>query len=156
MAIKVRRATIADLETIESLWKEMAIFHQELDPYFTIISEAEDNHRRYMIDLLQDESKRVFVADDSVRLLGYLVADVKSYPPIYKHKYYGHIGAISVTASARRKGIGKMLLNKALAWFREQQLQRVECGVAVLNNVSQAFWDGMGFRGFMEIKVLEL
>ena len=109
-----------------------------------------------MIDLLQDESKRVFVAEHSVGLLGYLVADVKSYPPVYTHKYYGHIGAISVTASARRKGIGKMLLNQSLKWFREQKLQRVECEVAVLNNLSKAFWNGMGFRGFMEIKVLEL
>ena len=154
--MQIRLANLDDIDAIELLWKEMAIFHQSIDPYFTIIPEADANHRTYMTALLQDESKRIFVADDAGCLLGYLMADVKAYPPIYVHKNYGHIGGISVTASARRKGVGKELLGAALDWFREQGLQRVECGVAVENMISQGFWKGMGFRGFMEKHVLDL
>jgi len=154
--MQIRQATLEDIDGIELLWKEMAVFHQKIDSYFTIIPEAEANHRTYMTGLLQDESKRIFVADDAGCLLGYLMADVKAYPPIYFHKNYGNIGGISVTASARRKGVGRKLLSVALEWFRDQGLQRVECGVAVENPLSQGFWKGVGFRGFMEMHVLNL
>jgi ribosomal protein S18 acetylase RimI-like enzyme len=154
--MQIRRAILTDLDAVEALWLEMALFHQNIDPYFTIIHEAEANHRTYMTGLLQDDAKRIFVADDSERLLGYLMAEVNAYPPIYVHQNYGHIGAISVTASARRQGIGHQLLVAALDWFRTQGLLRVECAVAVENPVSQRFWKGQGFRGFMEIHVLDM
>jgi ribosomal protein S18 acetylase RimI-like enzyme len=154
--MQIRRATLADLDAIEPLWKEMALFHQNIDPYFTIIPEAEANHRVYMSSLLRNDEKRIFVADDSGCLLGFLMAEVNTYPPIYVHKQFGYIGTISVTESAWRKGIGRLLLDAALDWFRAQGLQRVECSVAVENPVSQGFWKGRGFRGFMETHVLDL
>jgi ribosomal protein S18 acetylase RimI-like enzyme len=154
--MQIRRATLTDLDAIESLWMEMALFHQQVDPYFTIIPEAEDNHRNFMTGLLQDQVKRVFVADNGDQILGYLVAEINAYPPIYLHKNYGYIGAISVTTAARRQGIGHQLLAAALDWFRAEGLQRVECSVAVENPVSQGFWKRAGFRGFMEKHVLEI
>lgn len=154
--MQIRQATLEDIDGIESLWKEMAVFHQKIDSYFTLIPEAEANHRTYMTGLLQDDSKRIFVADDAGQIIGFLKAEINAYPPIYLYKNYGHIGAISVTASARRKRVGRCLLDTALDWFREQDLQRVECSVAVENSVSQGFWKGVGFRGFMETHVLNL
>ena len=115
----IRRAALDDLDAIEPLWKEMALFHQNLDPYFTIIPEAETRHRTYMSELLQDESKRIFVADDGAKLLGYIMAEINAYPPIYECTEYGHIGAISITRAARRQGVGRKLLDVALDWFRE-------------------------------------
>ena len=145
-----------DIDAIESLWKEMAIFYQKIDSYFTINYEAEANHLAYMTGILTDDSKRIFVADDAGFILGYMMTYVKAYPPIYMHKNCGYTGGISVTASASCKGIGKKLLCAGLEWFRKQGLQRVECGVAVENPLSQGFWKGVGFRGFMEKHVLEL
>jgi len=109
-----------------------------------------------MTGLIQDDSKRVYVAEEKGLLLGYLTAQVNSYPPIYLHEMYGYIGGISVNASARRKGVARKLVNTALDWFREAGIRRVECGVAVENPVSQSFWKGMGFRCFVEKHVLEL
>ena len=154
--MQIRRATLADLDAIEKLWQEMALFHQNLDSYFMLNDQADVCHRAYMGELLKDDTRRVFVANDGPNLLGYLMAEINSYPPIYEHTQYGHISALSVTASARRRGIGRQLLEAALDWFREQGLKRVECGVAVENSVSQGFWKDAGFRGFIEKHVLEL
>ena len=156
MLMKIRRASLDDLDNIESLWWEMMEFHVSLDNYFTLKPEAGIHHEKYMTGLIKDEETRVFVADGDGQLLGYIVAGVSDYPPIYLLKNHGHIGAISVTASARRLGIGTKLLDAALDWFRTQGLQRVECGVAVENPVSRAFWEEMGFRGFMANYVLDL
>ena len=35
--MQIRLANLDDIDAIELLWKEMAIFHQYIDPYFTII-----------------------------------------------------------------------------------------------------------------------
>ena len=154
--MQIRRATLNDLDDIESLWQEMVDFHLALDDYYSLAPEAHTNHREYMAGLIQDETRRIFVAEDNGQLLGYLMAEVSDYPPIYIYKSYGHIGAISVAASARRTGIGRQLLEIALDWFCEQGLQRVECGVAVNNSVSQGFWKAMGFRGIVERCVMDL
>lgn len=154
--MEIRCATPSDLDAIEFLWREMMEFHIAYDDYFDLALEADANHRDYMAGLFQDEKKRIFVADDGNEILGYLMAEINSYPPIYLHQNYGHIGAISVTQSARRKGVGNQLLAAALEWFRENNLQRVECAVAVENPLSQGFWKGMGFRSIMETLMLEL
>ena len=154
--MNIRRATLADLDAIELLWREMMDFHIAIDDYFIMVPEADTNHREYMTGLLQNEAKCIIVADDNGQIIGYLMAEINDYPPIYLQKQYGHISAISVTASAQREGIGHQLLDAALDWFRGQGVKRVECAVAVENPVSQRFWKGLGFRGIMETHVLEL
>jgi ribosomal protein S18 acetylase RimI-like enzyme len=154
--MNIRQATLKDINAIEILWKEMATLHQEIDSYFMLIPEAEESHRSYMVSLIKDGSKRVFVAEKFGSLLGYLVADVKDYPPIYRYKRYGHISGISVSTADRRKGVGRKLLGAALEWFQTMGLKRVECGVAVNNHLSQGFWKEMGFRAYMEKHVLDL
>lgn len=154
--MQIRKAIVTDLDQIEKLWKEMMIFHADLDDYFQTTSDAEDNHRSYMSGLLDDVGKRVFIAEESGVLLGYIVVMIEDYPPIYHHKKFAEISSISVTKSVRRRGIGRKLLDTALDWCREQGVVRVECAVAVKNPTSQDFWKGVGFRGYVERCVLEL
>ena len=66
--MQIRRATLADLDPIEALWREMMDFHAAFDDHFTLSSQADANHRIHMTNLLQDESKRIFVADDGDQL----------------------------------------------------------------------------------------
>ena len=91
-----------------------------------------------------------------IRLIGYLMAEINTYPPIYLRQNYGHIDAISVTRLAQRRGVGRQLLEIVLDWFREQGLERVECSVAVENPVLQGFWKKTGFRGLLETDVMGL
>ena len=151
----IRTANLQDLDAIEALWKEMMRFHAALDPYFVTIPEADVAHRSYMATLLQDETKHVFVADDG-QILGYLVMMIQDYPPIYEVQKFAEISAISVTAAARRQGVGRQLVEAVLNFCRENGIQRVECSVAVANSVSQGFWKGSGFRGVLERCVLDL
>ena len=61
--MQIRRATLHDLDAIESLWREMMDFHATLDDYFALDPDADANHREYMAGLIQEEAKRIFVAD---------------------------------------------------------------------------------------------
>jgi len=154
--MQIRRAISTDLDPIEKLWKEMMLIHAEFDDYFITTINAEDSHRSFMSNLIGDGGKRVFVAEKDGKLLGYIVVMIEDYPPIYNHKRFAEISAISVAESERRHGIGRKLLGAALDWCRSQGINRVECAVAVQNPVSQGFWKGVGFRSYMERCVMEL
>ena len=56
----------------------MAIFHQEIDSYFTILFEAQEKYGVYMTSLIQEETKRVFVADKNGKILGYMIVKRKN------------------------------------------------------------------------------
>jgi GNAT superfamily N-acetyltransferase len=60
----------------------------------------------------------------------------------------GAINAIGVTANARRQGIGEMLFEEAMEWFREQGLAVVKAGWAIANPLSAPFWIAQGFRPY--------
>ena len=154
--MKIRQAEPDDLDAIEDIWKELMRLHGRVDEYFRISPTAEANHRDYATLLIEDKTRRVLVADYDGRLLGYVVAEIVAYPPIYRRDRYGHIGAIAVAESARRIGIGRQLLDAALDWFREQGLERAECEVAVRNEISRSFWAEAGFRSVVETMVFDL
>ncbi len=154
--MKVRPAQPEDLDSIELLWLEMMEFHINLDEYFVIDPEAEVVHRKYMKNILEGGSSQVLVAEDGKQILGYLVMRVCENPPIYPHKKYVEISALSVSEKSRRKGVGRQLVNGAFDWSSDQGITRVECSVAVKNPISKAFWEKLGFRGTVERCFLDL
>jgi ribosomal protein S18 acetylase RimI-like enzyme len=153
--MNVRKAQLADLDGIVRLWKEMMLFHATQDSYFVMSARAEASYCDYAAGNIQDEAKLVLVCCISDRIIGYVHAAVLDYPPIYPVTRYAEILEIAVTESERRMGAGRLLLQHALDWAREQGMTRVECKVAVHNPVSQGFWKKNGFRGYVEGCVLE-
>jgi ribosomal protein S18 acetylase RimI-like enzyme len=154
--MKVRTAHPDDLDAIESLWLEMMRFHSDLDDYFVTIPEAETVHRKYMKSILEGDSSQVLVVDDGGKIMGYLVMKVCDNPPIYPHKKYVQISALSVGERHRRKGVGCQLVKAAFKRSHDQGITRVECSVAVKNPVSRAFWKKLGFRATVERCFLDL
>ena len=52
LIMNIRRASLDDLDNIESLWREMMDFHASLNDYFTLIPEAGIHHEKYMTGLI--------------------------------------------------------------------------------------------------------
>jgi ribosomal protein S18 acetylase RimI-like enzyme len=57
--------------------------------------------------------------------------------------HHGHIISIAVDPARRRKGIGKILLERAIAHPR---IRKLRAEVRVSNKGAQAFYEEMGFR----------
>ena len=56
-----------------------------------------------------------------------------------------------VRAHERRRGIGRGLVERALAWVRERGVERCEVRVASLNAEGQQFWRSLGFGDLMDV-----
>jgi GNAT superfamily N-acetyltransferase len=143
--IEIRKARKDDLGEIVELWKEFMDFHRDRDRFFTRSHDGHTRFRRYVGDNLRDPAWLVLVAIEADRPVGYLMATVLEYPPVFKIKRHGFVQDVAVTEVARRHGVASALFERAEHWFRQRGLSRIELNVAAANGVSQSFWRKMGF-----------
>lgn len=132
------------------LWKELMDFHRDFDPLFTRSPEGASNFQKFILENMNSDDSRMFVAEEQDgKLVGYLKADVAKYPPVFEKAKYGLIADIAVTASRRRDGIGKILVDTAAKWFLKKGISRMEMRLVNANPVSTAFWAKMGFKPYI-------
>lgn len=153
----VRPATEQDSEAIVALWRELMAVHQELAPLVWRLSDdAEARYREHLGKMLQDPDRRVFVAEQESEVVGYLVVQKGTRPPVLAHSTRGIFGEIFVSPSARCRGVGRELVEAGLRWFREEGLAMAEVSYASDNPMSVPFWEGLGFRRYQVAGVRSL
>jgi RimJ/RimL family protein N-acetyltransferase len=155
--MKLRKAVSSDINVVTELWKDMMLLHQNYDRYFSLEEKAEKAYQKYAEENIQSGSKFFKVClDENNDIVGYVLADIIEYPPIYPIKRFIEIIEMVIRKDQRRKGIGEIMLKDVLYWAKEKGITRVECKVAIENPISQGFWKKNGFRGYSESLVLEI
>jgi len=113
--VTVRQATEEETEAIVTLWHELMAMHQELTPLvWTLSEDAEARYREHLTSMLQDENRRVLVAEQNGAVVGYVVVQKGTRPPVLANSDYGVFGEICVAPSARRTGVGGALVAAGL------------------------------------------
>jgi len=153
---RIRKATWEDTEAISELWKELMDFHKERDRRFTRSADGHKRFAEFISGRIAHETSCVLLAEQQDEIVGYCLATISKYPPVYEHQEYGAIFDLAVTENCRRKGIGQALAEAALQWFSEQDIHRVEVRVATLNKISTSFWKKMSFVPYIEIVYKEI
>lgn len=146
----VRRATPGDFPVIIELWKEFMDFHMRDGGFY---QRAPDGHLRWkdhMLGKLDADDYLILVACLENEPVGYCIASIMDYPPVFTTRNYGYIWDMAVTAKARRRGIAKALFEGARQWIEDKGVTRVELKVDAYNETSRAFWKAMGFGAHTE------
>ena len=84
-----------------------------------------------------------FLALEGDQLLGFAVADDRW---LEEGEPVGEIHEIVVSSRARSKGVGKALMERALAHFREKGLAKAGLWVGVTNDKAYEFYRHLGFQ----------
>lgn len=150
-AFHIRSAVTDDTPAITAIWQEFMDFHAQRDRHFT---RADDGHRRFadfVSGRMEHHNSCVAVADQAGQVVGYCLAMISHYPPVFVYDTYGAISDLAVRAEFRRQGIGAALVRHACGWFADRDIRRIELRVATTNEASTAFWRKMGFRPYMEV-----
>ena len=87
----IRKAVSEDLPAVIDLWTELMDFHRDIDPLFTRSAEAADNFLKYLGENMDADDSELFVAEVSGKLVGYVMANVSKYPPVFVQERYGAI-----------------------------------------------------------------
>lgn len=127
----IRNATPADAAQVAALLGELG--------YPT--TEAQARARIETLQARDDYTLRVFAEGE--RLLG--VASLQIHPGLETDDLVGFITALIVSQTARRRGVGRALIEDVLAFARARGCVRVNVGSGLHRADAHAFYEGIGF-----------
>jgi GNAT superfamily N-acetyltransferase len=137
----VRRARKKDAERIGDLW--LALLHEQAE-HDDRIGVADDAIERWRNDFpvwLDDDTRRIFVAEADGTVQGFASAHRWGPPPIYAESEEVYLDEIYVAPGARRDGLGSALVAAVRDWAEDLGAQRVRLQVLAANDAGHRFWD---------------
>jgi len=146
----IRPATVDDFPALLELWKEFMDFHLDSNGFYQRAADGHEHWGRFIASRRQDEDFLLIMAFVESEAVGYCVASIMDYPPVFTVKKYGFIQDMAVTASARRNGVASALFSHARQWLQDHGISRVELKVDTGNDTSRGFWREMGFQPHTE------
>jgi ribosomal protein S18 acetylase RimI-like enzyme len=151
LGLIVRRATPADLLRIGRLGALLVKEHYDFDPHRFLAARpgTPEGYASFMSGQLEDPDKAVLVADDNGNVIGYTYAAVEGYDYMALRGPAGVLHDIIVDPEHRGRGIGRMLLDATLEFFRSRGVPRVVLSTAERNEAAQRLFASMGFRRTM-------
>ena len=82
--IKIRIAEEKDIPNIVPLAIELMRYHEKIDPFYKICSNAELIWQNYINELLLDLNSRVTIAESDDEIIGYSISRIVFRPHIYE------------------------------------------------------------------------
>lgn len=134
----VRDKTLID--KIKPLWDQLNELHLSVSPYFKNYYRTLtfQDRKRVILQRALGGDVRVDLALDADVLVGYCVSSVDK-------ALTGEIDSIFVDPKYRGQGIGKALMQKALAWLNGKGAKKNIVSVAVGNEQAYGFYAQFGF-----------
>lgn len=153
--INIIEANETHIPAIVELWIEMIDYHTQLDQFFKRREDAHLNYESFIKELFNSNEAKILIALEDDKILGYILAKVDEYPPVYLYEKYGVIYDLVVKSTYRRRGIGTKLLNRSIDWFYSQGLDRIELILASKNEKANSFYVKNGFQDCKRVLYLE-
>jgi len=147
----VRRATPADLPAVGRLGALLVEEHYDFDPrrFLAARPGTPEGYASFISTQLEDPDKAVLVADDKGDVVGYAYAAAEGYDYMALRGPAGVLHDIIVDPEHRGRGVGRLLIEAALEFFRSRGVPRVVLSTAARNEAAQRLFARMGFRRTM-------
>jgi putative acetyltransferase len=100
------------------------------------------DERRYLRTVQRHPDAVVFVAEDDRRIVARLSLSRDPHP---SSRHVADLG-LMVAGRARRRGIGRMLLDEAVAWARVSGIRKLELHVFPWNEPAIGLYESFGFE----------
>ncbi len=142
----VREAIDADLDVLVRLNGEVHALHVEHAPRrYRAADEA--SVRQFFTEFLARPGVQAAVAHEDGVPLGYVVTDLQPATPgpLGRASPRLYVDQIGVTADARGRGVGRMLMAWAEARARSEGCDHVLLDVAGFNDAARAFYERLGY-----------
>jgi ribosomal protein S18 acetylase RimI-like enzyme len=147
----VRRGTPADLQRIGRLGALLVKEHHDFDPrrFLAARPGTPADYASFIGTQLKDPDKAVFVAEDKGEVIGYAYAAVEGYDYMALRGPAGVLHDVIVDPEYRGRGVGRLLLDATLAFFKSRGVPRVVLSTAERNEAAQRLFASVGFRRTM-------
>ncbi|MBB3590759.1 ribosomal protein S18 acetylase RimI-like enzyme [Rhizobium sp. BK529] len=150
-AVKIRPAISGDMEILGSFGAMLVALHHKLDSK-RFIEAAKSTPARYA-HFLESQLARpeviVMVAEENGALLGYAYAELEGFDYMALRGPAGVIHDLFVDPGRRREGVGRMLLEAAMARLQSLGADRFVLSTAHRNETARSLFAAIGFRPTM-------
>lgn len=125
--------------------------HFAFDPqrFLEAHADAERGYAAFLGNMLDSPDDAIFVAEEDGRITGYVFVALEPLSWKELRGPAGFIHDLAVAEEARQSGVGRKLMDAALAWLRERKAPRAILWTAAPNEVARSLFKGMGFRETM-------
>jgi ribosomal protein S18 acetylase RimI-like enzyme len=131
-----------DIKDIEEVAKLYLKSYKNLEEYSYT---HEEDVKVYINWLLRRDVAGLFVVKDNDKIVGFMAIDGNWYSKKY-NKVVGAIHEIFVDPDYFDKGVGSMLMEKAIEYFKQRNLDLIELWVGDKNEKAMKFYEKFGFR----------
>jgi ribosomal protein S18 acetylase RimI-like enzyme len=149
--VRIRPATAADLPALGRLGALLVRLHHELDParFIAATPETERLYGAFLGRQATAPEAIVLVAEEGEAVLGYAFAAVEGTDYMALRGPAGVLHDLVVDPAQRRRGVGRLLLEAAVAALGERGVPRVILSTAARNDAAQQLFARAGFRTTM-------
>jgi diamine N-acetyltransferase len=149
MQILIRQATSSDATILTALNLAVHNIHAQAVPnYFKSTTSTDAAIQAAFINHLADENTRIFIAEADGEAVGYILTILRQ---LEENAYvYAHtrliVDQMSVNPAYRSKGVGHLLMQKAIELGRELNVDFLGLTVWAFNEEAIAFYKREGFE----------
>jgi L-amino acid N-acyltransferase YncA len=154
--MKIRKANKKDIEPIVRLNAQLADYHAEFDSFYKTGKASAKGFRKHLKEIIVKRNFRVIVAEDQGKIVGFFVGRIDKAKPYAKPKKIGGLGTAFVCEKCRGTGIGQIMFEGLLSWFKKNKVKNIELSVDCRNKIGCNAWKKFGFRDFMKRMRLDL
>jgi ribosomal protein S18 acetylase RimI-like enzyme len=146
-----RRATRNDLRHIGRLGALLVAAHHEFDSrrFLTATSRTKGAYASFLGMQLDAPDAAVFVAEENATVIGYAYVALEGYDYMALRGPGGILHDIVVDPECRGRGVGRRLLEAAVAFVQSRGLSQLVLSTAERNEAAQGFFASVGFRRTM-------
>lgn len=147
MAIEIRPAKPEDYDDLCALSEQVDALHRQHLPHLFRKPPGPAREREFVLGLLADPDKGLFVAEAAGLVIGFVVVEACESPPIpiFEPRTFAVVHDLVVHQRFQRTGIGRRLMERAHRWAAAKGAATVELTVYDFNTTAQAFYESLGY-----------
>lgn len=116
---------------------------------YDLSEDFRETWRNYLIYHVSKDS-HIFVFEEDDKILGFIISEISS---DLDHSF-GVICDILIQKDARCKGIGTLLINNALDFFKENNIDQIFIESGLNNKLAHNFFENIGFKCVSKVFML--
>ena len=154
--LRVRQATLADLSTVVELRLSLLRENAKHPVYGRLRRDAEERAIELFARQLESGAEAIFLAERGDEIIGILRCVESIGSPLLEPARYCYVSSVYVRPAARRTGVLRQLMRRAVAWCRDRGLGEMRLHNVASSLEAGAAWDSFGFEVVEHVRVLKL
>jgi ribosomal protein S18 acetylase RimI-like enzyme len=151
--VSVREATPADLDTVVTLRLALLREHGTNYIYKRLRADAPQRARRLFGSQLASPHEVTYLAEQGGEVVGILRCVESVGSPLLYPDRYAYVSSVYVAPEARRCGVLKALLARAVRWCEERGLSEIRLHSTSDGDSANAAWSALGFEVVEHLRV---